>query len=156
MSEPSHKKIVRADSGSRKKAVIIFAGALIVGLVLLHYFRTFLQGIENLIDESPQEAINRLLTAFGVVMAAMVFGFAAFALYLWRISLRTFRSEQFPPPGIHVTRDSDMITGQGAKLRGMMGLVIAASMAAFGLLLALYVYRMIQNLMIPVVGADGL
>jgi uncharacterized membrane protein YqhA len=95
----SSKKISKADPRLLKKTMIIIAAALIVGLMFLHYFRIFLQDVENLADESPQQAVDRLLKAFRVVMVAMVIGLVAFALYLLRISLRTVRSEQFPPPG---------------------------------------------------------
>ena len=128
---------------------------LIIGLVLFYYFRMFLQGVENVAGESPQEAVNRLLVAFRVVVVAMVIGLVAFALYLWHISLRTFSSKQFPPPGAQVTRDMEMITGEKAKPRGTTGLMVAATLAAFSLMLAWYVYRMIQTFLTTAAGTNG-
>lgn len=155
MSEPSHKKIVKADRGLRKRAVVIFVGTLIVGLVLLHYVQTFLQDVDNLVDVSPQRAMDRLLTAFRLVMIAMVLGFVAFALYLLRLSFGALRSQQFPPPGIGLIKNDQILTGEKAKIRGIVGLAMAAALAAFGLLLALYVYRMIQTFMTTAVCAKG-
>ena len=42
----------------------------------------------------------------------------AFAVYLWSLGAKVLRARQFPPPGYRVIRDTPVIGGQAAVLRG--------------------------------------
>jgi hypothetical protein len=75
-------------------------------------------------------------------VAAFVFmlPLAGAALHLWSLGARVVRAARFPPPGLAVVRDTPVLTGEKAVVRGRLlrglALVIGGSVAAVPLALA--------------------
>ena len=155
MSEQSAEEIVRADPGLRRKTLIMTVGGLLLGLLLLYYLQIYLSGLEDLAREFPQQAVDRFLKVCRFAGVAMAIGFAAFGLYLFRISLFTLRSEQFPPPGFRVIRDTKLLTGERAKLRGKLGLIFAALLVGFAFILPWYMYKVVLSILEVSTNANG-
>ena len=65
----------------------------------------------------------------------------AFAVYLWSLGAKVLRVRQFPPPGYRVIRDTPVISGQAAELRGRALKVLAVRLGVASVLLWLLLGR---------------
>ena len=147
MSGQSVEEMVRVGPGLCRKSLIMIAGGLLLGLLLLYYLQNYLSGLEDLAGEFPRQAVDRFLKVCRFVGVAIAIGFAAFGIYLFRISILTLRSGQFPPPGFRVIRDTRLLTGERATLRGKLGLIFAAVFVSFAFLLPWYMYRVVLSIL---------
>ena len=62
--------------------------------------------------------------------------------YLWSLGAKVLRARQFPPPGYRVIRDTPVIGGQAAVLRGRGLKVLAVCLALASALLWLLLWRL--------------
>ena len=140
-------RIQKADRRARQKAILIVLVGVIVGstiVVTLQLNRGKIDAwlLENrayLIDYPERIALFFLVLMFPVL---------AYAVYLWRFAVRTVNARQFPPPGTQVVRDTVVLSGKAAVMRGRL-LQFSASLLALAafLLPALiwYILRSIAN-----------
>ena len=136
------QKIARADPQLRKTSCYILIAVLIF-LALLSYF---LQAYLDSSNIDPNELIRRLYNA------VYLLGFSiSLVIYpLWRFYLfgRRVRFEQrFPPQGVKVIRDTEILQGRPAQLRGylieicsmLMGMMFLAIPIVMFLVLEIFV-----------------
>ena len=136
------QKIARADPQLRKTSCYILIAVLIF-LALLSYF---LQAYLDSSDIDSNELIRRLYNA------VYLLGFSiSLVIYpLWRFYLfgRRVRFEQrFPPQGVKVIRDTEILQGRPAQLRGylieicsmLMGMMFLAIPIVMFLVLEIFV-----------------
>jgi hypothetical protein len=64
---------------------------------------------------SMQQRARLILALLGVLAAAPL---VAFAIYLWSFGAKIIRAQEFPPPGLRVVRDTPVVAGARAVLRG--------------------------------------
>ena len=114
---------VRADSGLRRRVIVLLVVLAILGVLaflLLEQWLTKLQAAE------PADAIPALRRALVWISVAMGVSLAAFAGYFWRLGRRMAQAERFPPPGMKVVRDTRVIAGPAARHRGWLLQGVAA------------------------------
>ena len=73
----------------------------------------------------PGELGYRVRLVFFLSAAVLSAPLVAFAVYLWSLGAKVLRERQLPPPGYRVIRDSPVIGGQAAVLRGRRLKVLA-------------------------------
>lgn len=139
-------EIRRADPAARRQVVwLLIAGAL-VGALLLFAFERHLASLREWIYADPHAASGRLRRTFvglGVVLSAPVLAFAA---YLWTYGAKVLRTQESPPPGYRVIRDTLVLRGQAARIRGHAFRILAAVLGTASLLFWLLLWRLARLL----------
>lgn len=120
--------ILRTDPETRKKAFCLIGVITLMGMAVIYWglprFKAYIFTLP------PGKAIQIL----GMVMSLLFLSLVPLALYLYRIGRKTLGSNQFPPPGTKVVRDTVVQTGHAARRRGLIliaGSVMIMVMALF-------------------------
>ena len=139
-------EIRKADPNYRRKVKL----AAVMGLVLLAALyavgREVLPSVERWIVAVPgQEAERaRLVLVPAAVLAALPLLF--FAAYFMRLAGRVFESGCFPPPGVRVLRDVEVLKGKAAARRGRLLRLFAVLLITAGVVLVAAVWLIISRL----------
>jgi hypothetical protein len=131
---------VRRADASLVRRVSLFA---VVGTVLgaggIALFDRDRAALLAWVAADPQPRARLLL---GAVALAAVAPLLAFAVYVWRIGARILEAGQFPPPGLRVVRDTAIVTGQPAIMRGRLLRALAVTLAGGAVGLAVLLWRL--------------
>ncbi len=111
-------EIRRADPAVRRRAVSLAVLGTVVGALLILGFERYRTPLRDWLLSEPGERAGRvklvcLLAAF--LLSAPV---VAFAAHMWSVGAGVVRAGVFPPPGYRVIRDTPVIAGRTAVLRG--------------------------------------
>ena len=119
----------------RGRAVVIIFLILVVGGMLIHGLTGYLEGLKNIAGDNPELAfakLRRFSSIFLLINAIITFLFAA---YLTLIGWRTWKNEQFPPPGVKLIRSTKVHTGSHAKAIAVISVIVALLMMSTNLFL---------------------
>lgn len=140
---PESPEVQRADPVTRRRVlvgVVAIAAACTAGYFAL---QRWLAGLRGLDAPQVQQALERalVLASWAALLPAVVV-----AAFLWRYGTRVCEAGRFPAPGSRVIRDTPVLHGSPAQLRGTILKVLAACLAllACGTLVA--AYRLIARL----------
>ena len=140
---PEMPEIQRADPIARRR---VLAGvAAVIALCVAGYFvlQQWLASLGGLDAARMQQSLERALivASWAAMVPAVIL-----AACLWRYGTRVCDADRFPAPGARVIRDTPVLRGRDAQLRGMVLRVLAAFLAllAGGTLIA--AYRLIARL----------
>jgi hypothetical protein len=139
-------EIRKADPRARRQAVWLLIAGTLVGVLLILGFGRYSGSLRTWIKSDPTAVAHRLtlaLVGLSIVLSAPAI---AFAVYLWALGGRVLRAEQFPPPGYRVIRDTPVVGGQGARVRGHAFRILAACLVVTTLLLWLMLWRLARLL----------
>jgi hypothetical protein len=139
-------EVRKADPAARRQAVWLLMAGTLVGVFLILGFERYLTSLRQWVGSDPADAAHRLtqaLVGLAIVLSAPAFGFA---VYLWGLGGRVLRAQQFPPPGYRVIRDTPVVEGSAARVRGYMFRILAACLGAVSLLLWVMLWRLARLL----------
>ncbi|MBI1397573.1 MAG: hypothetical protein GC151_16490 [Betaproteobacteria bacterium] len=125
-------EIRRANRRARRR-VMILAGVLLVLVLIgtvgyLRYHGALIDWI--LADPARTGRRVRIVLLTPAVLLALPL--IAFGIRFWTMGSKSIRTKEFPPPGVHVLRDTPVVRGNGAASRGQalrivaLGLTVAA------------------------------
>ncbi|HEU5467829.1 MAG TPA: hypothetical protein VFU77_00860 [Steroidobacteraceae bacterium] len=136
-------EIQRADPATRRRALIAIAVIAVAGWGAWFGLERWLAGLRGVDPARQQDALESALVwaTWGAMLPV-----AAFASYMWRYGTRVLRAGRFPAPGAKVIRDTLVLHGDPARVRGTALRVLAAllGLLAAGTLIA--VYRLLERL----------
>ncbi|HHE39271.1 MAG TPA: hypothetical protein ENL20_11965 [Candidatus Cloacimonetes bacterium] len=149
MKETKKKKdeqiIVKADKNYRKKILLIAFTLIVIGFFLLRYFQALLNRLSTLAEESPGLAIKKAENSLKIIFFVMFLLSLGLCFYLYRLGTSILKSEQFPPPGIKVIKDTKLETGRKARSRGRMLQVLSILFLMMGVLVPITVSLILRN-----------
>jgi hypothetical protein len=128
----------RADASLVAWALRFVVGGTVLGGAAIALFVRDRAALLAWVAADPQPRARLLLGAVGVVAVVPLLAFAA---YVWRIGARTLEAGQFPPPGVRVVRDTPIVTGRPAIMRGRLLRAFALAFAGGAVALALALWR---------------
>ena len=107
----------RADPAQRRRAVLLVVLGTVVGALLILGLERYRTPLRDWLLSEPEERarVKLVLSLTGALLSAPL---VAFAGYLWSLGARVVRAEVFPPPGYRVIRDTPIIVGPAAVVRG--------------------------------------
>jgi hypothetical protein len=70
----------------------------------------------------------------------------AMAIYLWRIGRRVISVDRYPPPGVHLLRETRSVTGPAARRIGRLMQWLAVTLGLAGVLLAVFLWAILATL----------
>jgi hypothetical protein len=128
--------IRRADPTARRQALmIVILGALAGTLLLLAFMYYRGQRLDWLRFQLGEHVAIMLLLAAALLCVPLL----ALAAYLWLLGAHVIKTGVFPPPGLRVIRDTAVVTGSSAVLRGrglkVLAVCLGAISGVFGMML---------------------
>lgn len=135
-------EVRRADPGARRHAVVLVMLGALVGTLLLVGFERYRTPLRDWLLSEPGELAHRVRLVFLLSATVLSAPLVALAIYLWSLGAKVLRAGQFPPPAYRVIRDTPVIGGQAAVLRGRVFKVLALCLALASPLLWLLLWRL--------------
>lgn len=129
----------QADPAARRRTRLLAAVATIGGAVALMAIDRYRMPLRDWILADPGQAAQRVAMLVLFLALILLLPLLALAVGLWTIATRTAGTQQFPPSGLRLVRDTHVVTGSAAKARGrqlkLLAVCCAIAAAAAGALL---------------------
>jgi len=138
------EKIIYADKGSLKKILLVFLLVGILSLILVQYISSLVQQLD--VVETQQMAIEKLIFIFRTSTLLFSVVLVFFGIYLFYVGVRVTKSNQFPPPGMKVFRDTKVSTGSRAKAFSILLIVSSFISIICGVIVYAYASSIINNI----------
>jgi hypothetical protein len=129
-------EIQRADPVARRRAVLVVIIGPLVGGITIFAFERYRRPLEQWLLSDPDQLAQRLtpVTVFvAVVITAPLFALAA---HLWVRGTSVCRYQRFPLQGERLLRDTPVVRGHAAAVRGRVLQLFAIGLAPIASLLA--------------------
>jgi hypothetical protein len=111
-------EVRRADPAVRRLAVLLLIVSALVGAILVVGFERYRTPLRDWLLSEPGELAYRARLVFFLSALVLSAPPVALAAYIWSLGVKVVRTRQFPPPAYRVIRDTPVISGQTAVLRG--------------------------------------
>ncbi len=118
--------VIPADKELRKKVIIFLVIVVLASIVLEPHFKAYMDQINQLSKKDPELALKKTMLLLKWSLRVVFLLLLSMGVYLSLLARRTFRSGQYPPPGMKVIRDTRLRTGNQAK-RAVLSLIVLAS-----------------------------
>ena len=126
----SRPTVLEADPAYRRRFFVIYGAAVVVAFLLVAWLTTWgFPMLDEHLRRIGDKAGLRLLKT--LLMSSMVVPLAT-SVYLFRLGRRIQVSEQMPPPGARVIRDTVVVQGPRARRIGkvIVGMSFVSALAA--------------------------
>lgn len=134
------------DPKARQWVIIFLVVMFGLGLLLHLGINAYFENLQDLAAESPASAIQKVMFVLSGVLVAWLLGALAISIYLHRFARRVFSSQQFPPPGTRVIKETPIIRGQAALRRAKIIQMVAFIFALFAAVFPVIIYLMVKSL----------
>jgi hypothetical protein len=138
--------VIQADRTLRTVTVIALAILSLLGGVAVAFTKSFTDRVRMLATESPEQAATMAADTFKAITAVMGVIPLAVGLYLTYVSVRAWRTGEFPPPGTRVLRDTVVTVGLKSRTWATIGLIVAVLLGAGGILIPVWGWRLADSL----------
>jgi hypothetical protein len=137
----SGTKIQPADPTARRVALAVVVVVAALGAAAVYAFTAGSDAVAAWLFEalSSQERRGRTLAGITTTLLAPLLVVAAW--FAW-LGGQIVAAGRFPPPGQRVIRDTPILEGHNARVRGQLLRVIAAMLAGGALLIAVILWRL--------------
>ncbi|MHC4519822.1 MAG: hypothetical protein ACYTAS_14635 [Planctomycetota bacterium] len=142
------ERVVHADRKYRRVILIAFGVSVCIGVVLLQWVLPW--ATRYLAQRRPQEALQILQVAVSLMFLSAL----PIAWYIWSLGRKGVTSQQMPPPGVRVIKDTIIIRGRSAVARGKALMVIAVLLAIVSLIGGIWLPWKLGKIM-PATDAGG-
>lgn len=139
-------EVQKADPAARRQAVLAIVFATATGALLIAGFEHFREPFREWLSSEPAETARRAKLAVYVSAFILSAPVIAFAIYLWLLGARVLRAQQFPPPGIRVIRDTPVVGGRAAEIRGHVIQVLALCLGVGAAILCQFFWWFAQSI----------
>jgi hypothetical protein len=132
----------RANPAFRRLAIVALVAGLCAGALLLAAFERNRGALVDWVRADParsSERIELILAVFAVLLLAPL---VAMAGYLSLLGRRAVLTQEFPPPGFRVIRDTPIISGDQAVSRGRWLQGVAVMLTVASVVIGLLIWRL--------------
>lgn len=136
-------EIQPADPVTRRRALIVAGAIAVLGWAAFFALQNWIAGLEGAEPTHMRASLERALVwGSWATMLPVV----ALAGWLWLYGARVGRAGRFPAPGAKVVRDTPVLLGDAARVRGVALKVLAAFLGLLSAGTLVAVYRLIARL----------
>jgi len=139
-------ELQRADPAVRRQLTWLVIVGTLAGLLLILGFQRYRASLREWIGSDPRHAADRITLALVILAVLLSAPVLAFAVYLWTYGAAILRAQQCPPPGYRVIRDTPVLMGRTARVRGHVFRVLAVCLGAVSLVLWCLLWRLARML----------
>jgi hypothetical protein len=134
------RDVQRADPAARRIAVLTIVCGTVVGALLLAAVDRFRPQLERWLRQDLRVRTWIVVAVLTAVVVLPVFGVAG---YLWHLGTRAARAGRYPPPGLRVLHDTEIVTGAAALRRVRAAQMRACALALAAVLLVYFLWRVV-------------
>lgn len=143
MMMDSGKIIIKADMDYRRKLLLSYLAAILIGIIMWNFcIPPLMEILENLPNKERVETKETIIHLF-------LFSFIPVAIYVIVIGRRACKYKAMPYPGMKVIRDTVVVTGKKAIFQGrglmILGTVVIVLTVASMIANHLIIFRFKQN-----------
>lgn len=120
-----NQDIVPADKSLRKRFIIFFILFTIAVILIAPYFNDYMEHIKQISKENPELAFKKSMFMLKLTLGIVSFLLLMTGVYFIILARRTFKSGQYPPPGMRVIRNTRLRTGAQAR-RAAISLIVCS------------------------------
>lgn len=138
-------EIQRADPTARRRAIFIVLVCTVLGAALAMVTQSYQGALEAWVLGHKEDIIKHpgvVALCFFVPLLPVL----ACAAYLWRFAARMIVTERFPPIGAKVIRDTAVLSGRAAVIRGRLLQFLVGILALSCLLIPAVIWGLIRSL----------
>ena len=132
-------EVQKADRKTRRTASAIVLVGAVVGAALIVTGDQLQPTFRAWVQQDPDLRVRVVILGLVLLTAGPPIGMSVF---LWSVGRRIARAGRYPPPGFGVWRDTPVVTGDAAISRGRMYQIFGGVLGVAGLLLALFLWRL--------------
>jgi hypothetical protein len=132
--------IVPADKNHRRRILLLYGLFVCLGGITIRFGFPWAERFIG--QQDPETAFRIIRIALFVVFISL----AAPGLYLARLGRRIMEAERFPLPGQKVVRDTVLLEGGQARIRGRLLVFLALLLLLAGLFGAFYSQHLLDGL----------
>ncbi len=136
------KEIRYPSYDERRKVLLAIAAVIFVGFVCLALFQIFEGRLYDLHRASPEKMAQELQIFIKTCSLISLFFMAGLSLWLWALGSKIKKTGAFPPPGIAIVKPVTVRRGKDAELYGKIARFLSLIFLAFGLGLAVLLWRL--------------
>ena len=123
--------MVRADKSLRKKLILFLILFTIIVILIEPTINRYIEEIKQTSEKDPELAFKKSMVALKVSLGLVSFLLLMTGVYFIALARRTFKSGQYPPPGMRVIRDTRLRTGTQAKRAGIYLIALSCILIIF-------------------------
>ena len=123
--------VVQADKELRKKFILFLILFTIVVILIEPTLNRCIEQIKETSEKDPELAFKKSMVALKVSLGLVSFLLLMTGVYFIALARRTFKSGQYPPPGMRVIRDTRLRTGIQAKRAGISLIALSCILILF-------------------------
>lgn len=142
----SQPKVIRADRTLRTVVALSLAMLSLLGAVAVVLTKSFTERVRTLAADSPEQAATMAADAFKAITAVMAVIPVAVGAYLTYVSVRAWETDEFPPPGTRVLRDTVVTVGAKSRTWAAIGLAIALLLVVGGIMIPVWGWQLADGL----------
>jgi hypothetical protein len=132
--------IQRADPTIRRTVFVVLAAGIAIAAAILLVASRFRASFEAWLVEDLRARTIVVFAVLTIISAAPVLGLAG---YLWRLGHRIASSGRYPPPGLRVLHDMEVVDGPQALRLSRAMKVFGSLLATAALVLAAFLWRLV-------------
>ena len=117
--------VVPADKNLRKKFIIFLGLTMIAVLLIVPYFNDYIEQIKQISKENPELAFKKSMFMLKLTLGIVSFLLLMTGVYFIILARRTFKSGQYPPPGMRVISNTRLRNGTQAKKAALSLIVLS-------------------------------
>lgn len=141
------ENMIKADKKTRIINLVIIIAIVLIAIFLYGYLQRYYLRLNTLAEEHPDQAIMKVVGLVKLIIIANPIITFGFMLYFILLGTKTYKSEQFPPPGTKVVRNTRLILGSKAKKYAYGLWIFAALLVVFVIVITI----MLNNLLLTII-----
>ncbi len=139
-------EVRKADPAARRQVVLTVVLGVFVGALLIVGFEWYGNSLRDWVGSQPSELPPRLRLLLLLIAILVSVPLVAFGVHLRSLGAKVLRAQQWPPPGHRVLRDTPVVGGRAAMVRGRAFKLMALGLGVASALLWLLLWRLAQLL----------
>lgn len=140
-------EIQPAEPALRTKTLAVLGMVCLLAVAGVLLLDAYFKRLQILAQHDVQLAAEKMRAVAEPLFMGVGAGAILAGLWAGVVAVRVLRSGRFPPPGMRVTRDTPVVTGRNAELRGVAGLVLGLMLIVLGLRLPARAARFLNLLL---------
>ena len=132
--------IQRADPTIRRTVFVVLGAGVAIAAAILMVASRFRAPLEAWLVADLRERTLVVFAALTIISAGPVLAMAG---YLWRLGQRIASSGRYPPPGVRVMNDTEIVDGPQAVRLSRAMKMFGSVLATAALVLAAFLWRLV-------------
>lgn len=146
MEPISDQQIERANVPFRRKILVGLIVALAGGAAVFGALQSYLTSLRQLGLANPDLAIQKASNLLSLTSFTLGAGLVTGGLYTFGLARSIYATKRYPPAGMPVMRDTRVITGSEAQMRGLLTGVLSMLVILGGILIPALTLVLIRRL----------